>query len=499
MVRKAVGSIVACWMVAAALMAQPLLGAPPSLSPEALAGLEQRGAALVEAINAPDVGARRAIAAPIFAPSFVGQVGEDRVMNQLSGIRERFGRLEFHHAELSEAQRGETVSRVLHVFAKSEKSGRWQDLQTRVDPEAPYLLREIAFIAEVSEPVALPNGDIESPETAAWLNEYIDRLIREEGLSGSVLLERGGEIVFERHFGFADEGATIPVTAQTRFNLGSGNKMFTALAVMMLEGEGKLRLDDPIGKYFEDFPDKAAAGKITIAHLLSHTSGIAEYWTAETAEAVRAAAGSADLLALVYRAGMRSEPGAVYEYSNSNFVLAGLIIERAAGVPYDDFIRARVTGPLGLRDTDTFMMDGSVPGLAQRLTRNEAGTGWRALPPGRKGGSAGGGYSTARDMLAFSRALTSGRIVPLPTLKRMTTSQTPDATRDEGDDYGFGFILQRVGNVRAWGHGGIARGVNFEYRRYPDIDATLITFSNQDNGAYDDLRRTAEKLLIGVR
>lgn len=470
---------------------------PDTLPAESRRDVEAAGAALVEAINTPDDAARAAAIAKIIDADLLARVGAERIEAQFKRLHETYGTLEFHHADLSEGKQGNNIRRVLHVFAKSDKSGRWHDFQVRVQPEAPNRLREIVFIAEVSEPVYLPNGDFSDPGTSKWFDSYIDGLVAKEKLSGSVLLAVGDRAVFERYFGFADAAQKVPMTPHTRLNLGSGNKMFTALAIMLLEEQGRLRLDDPISKYFADFPDKEAADKITIANLISHTSGVGEYWTEETREAVRAADGAKDLKALVYQAGIRFPAGEQYAYSNSNFVLAGLIVEKASGQDYDVFVRDTITGPLGMHDTDTFRMDGDDPTLAERLTRD--GDHWKPLPKGKRGSPAGGGYSTPRDILAFAQALEAGRIVPRDTLARMTSSQTPSALRDPANDYGFGFILGRAGRNPYYGHGGITGGVNFEFRHYPSLDATLITFCNQDNGAYDDLRRTAEKLLTGVR
>lgn len=468
-----------------------------TLSVETRREVEARGATFVEAINSEDQTVRREKLQMVCAKAFLERVSVDRAAELAASIQERLGHLTFHHAELTEMKRGDSVSRVLHVYVKSQQSGRWHDLQIRVEPAAPNLLQEVAFIADVSEPVYLPNADLVDAPTQAWFGEYIDRLVEQESLSGAILLAIGDRIVFERYFGFADAAARVPVTPETRFNLGSGNKMFTALSVLLLEREGLLRLDDPIAKYFEDFPDRAAAAKVTIAHLLSHTSGIGEYWTKETAEAVGAAGSAAELLPLVYKAGIRTAPGEEYSYSNSNFVLAGLIVEKVSKQAYDAFVRERITGPLGMSDTDTYMMDGSEPRLAERLARD--GAKWKEYPKLKRGGPAGGGFSTPRDVLKFARSLVAGKVVPRDTLSSMTSSKTPAATRNEEYDYGYGFILSKVGQQTCFGHGGIAPGVNFEFRYYPGLDATLITFSNQDNGAYDDLRRTAEKLLTGVR
>jgi CubicO group peptidase (beta-lactamase class C family) len=413
----------------------------------------------------------------------------------MARVHEMLGELEFHHAELVEVDLGGRTSRVLHAYARGKGRNRWSDLQFRIEPAPPYRMTELVFIAEVAEPVYLPNGDITDSATLAWLDDYVDRLVARNDLSGSLLIARGDSVLFERYFGYADVKRTRRVDAGTRFNLGSGNKMFTAIGIAQLIERGKLELGDPFGPFVPGFADSAFARRVTLGRLLSHTSGIREYWTREYAAARPALESTKDLLPWINRAGTEFEPGTRRQYSNSNYALAGLVLERASGEDYHRYVREHVCAPLGMERTESYRFgDATVP-LAEPLERD--GEGWRTRPQSGRGSSAGGGYSTCRDMLKFARGLVSGRLVSRETLAWMTASSP---VGEPGEfDCGYGFLLEREGGVRSFGHGGIASGVNFELRHYPDLDLTFVAFSNQDNGAYDDLRRNVQRLVTGAR
>lgn len=201
-------------------------------------------------------------------------------------------------------------------------------------------------------------------------------------------------------------------------------------------------------------------------------------------------------------------PGTEHRYSNTGFLLLGRILEKATGRDYYDLVRERIYAPLGMTRTDHYLMDGSVPGLAAPLTRPPGAAAgadsssrrpWTKARQGLRGTSAGGGFSTCGDMFRFARALAAGRVVPREILAEMTAPQPP-LDPNEPEEYGLGMLLQRSrGGVRSFGHGGIAPGVNFELRYFPDEEITLIAFSNQDNGAYDDLRKNLIRLVTGER
>jgi CubicO group peptidase (beta-lactamase class C family) len=483
-------------LLVTALLAHPSSGAQEGLPATDRARIEGYGAAYVEALAGGGAEASSAAIARIFAPSILGEVGVDRLAAQMARLRGDLGSLTLHHAELVENSINGSWLRSLHVYVHTSGRPEWRDLQFRLEAEPPYKLTQLLFIAEVTEPVYLPNGAITDPSTLEWLSHAIDRFVEQNDLAGSVLIARGGEPLLERVFGFADVGRAHPVTAETRFNLASGNKMFTALAVAQLVEQGRLAYSDSIAPFFPDFPDPGFARRVTVGNLLSHTSGVSEFWTAEYEAHWQEIRTVAQMLPWVYRAGTDFEPGTRFGYSNSNFILAGLIVEQVAGVDYFDYIRDHIYRPLGMVRSDTYLRDGSVPDLATPLSRDGNG-GWREAVLGLRGSSAGGGYSTARDMLRFARGLVSGKLVSPQSLEALTTSKVAGLEPDI--DYGYGFELSRQGGVRSFGHGGIARGTNFAFEYFPDLDVAVVLFSNQDNGAYDDLHKYIVRLVTGAR
>ncbi len=461
------------------------------LPPDQRAPLVALAPLLVDAINNADDAKRIDIIHRIFSAEILANPGPERIRAHLADVRSRFPNLDFHSATLAEMLINDRPSRVLHVFAKPQGDTLWRDFQVRVSASDPSRLDRIVFVAETTAPVFLPNTPIQSPDTLAWLDEHVDTLARDYDLSASALIAHGNNVIFERTLGHADLNASIPVTPDTQFSLGSGSKMFTAVLTLMLAREHKLALTDTLDKFFPDFPDKQAAAKITIAHLLSHTSGLAEYWTPDNEPSMRAARSMAGLLPLIYNAGLDAAPGAEFGYSNSNFVLAGLILERVSGKPYDDLVRERILTPLHLEHTAPFDPVNLPPTLAHRLSRD--GDHWKASDNIGRSSAAGGWSSTPRDMLTFIRALHQGKLIPKDSLDQLLTPRTP------ADDYGLGMILQRNAGVDSYGHAGIARGVNAEVRYFPSLDITIVLFSNQDNGAYDTLKSTITKLVTGER
>lgn len=466
-----------------------------TLAPSDRERIENYGALFIRAINAGTPEAYTKAVPEVFAQAFVQSTGEARLAGLFARLRQNFGALEYHHSEMMETKIGERISRILHVYAKAKGAQGWKDFQLRLEENPPHKIKEVAFIADVAEPIALPNGAITDRTTLDWLNNYVDKLIADNDLAGSVLIAQGDKIVYERAFGFADAKRASKITPDTRLNMASGSKMFAALAIAQLVEKGKLSYSDPISKYFPDFPNAAFAKKATIHHLLSHTSGVKEYWTDEYEKNWKQITDVKQMLPWVYKVGTAFEPGTKFEYSNSNFILAGLIVERVSALDYYDYVRKHITGPLGMTMTDFYQRDGSATNLAEPLKKDA--TGWEVAELGARGTSAGGCYSTPRDMLKFARGLMSGKLVSKDMLSRLTTTKTREVNAMM--DYGYGFEIGNEGNVKSFGHGGIARGTNFEFRYFPAEDLTFIAFNNQDNGAYDDLRKNIVKLITGER
>jgi CubicO group peptidase (beta-lactamase class C family) len=477
-------------VVLALAVAGHVAATPPA--PTSTSAIEALGERYVRAVNNPDTLAARATLDSIVLRD-PAVPGVDRWYGQVRRIREMLGPLKFHHAEVSGPRRDAPGEVVMHVFVQA--SGAWKDLQFFAT-SAPPRLKQLVFMADVTEPVYLPNGDIADPTTLKWLDGYVDRLAGNDQLYGAILIAQGDSVLFERYTGFEDVGRKRPITPATRFNLGSGNKMFTALELARLVGEKKLSFDDPVSKFGLGFPDSVVDPRCTVRQLLSHTSGVREFWTAEYDRAKPVTTDLHGFVPWIARAGRTGTPGERFEYCNSNFILAGLIIEKLAGGSYFDQIRDHLYKPLGMSRSNSRRETDDAAGFASPLSRSKD-KGWEIASRGPGGSSAGGGVSTARDMLSFARALVQGRLVPPPMVTEVTRSQI--GALPASIDYGLGFERWKDGQVASYGHGGIAAGVNFELRVFPREDLTLITFSNQDNGAYDDLRKNAIKLITGVR
>ena len=266
--------------------------------------------------------------------------------------------------------------------------------------------------AQNPRPVAIPQDQL-----FARLSAAADSLAAAEQFSGVVVLGRNGAPVFQRAFGMADREAGRPNDAETAFNLGSINKAFTQIAIRQLAQAGLLDLDSTLARAWPDYPNAAIARRVTIRQLLQHRSGIGGNIFAAPAGGSRATLRRlADFLPLFVAESLQFDPGTRQQYSNAGYVVLGLLVERLSGEDYYDYVRRHIYEPAGMRRTGHFAWDSLPPNTAIGYTpgRPDAppGTPLRRntdMLPGR-GSSAGGGYSTAADLLRFVQALRENRI-----------------------------------------------------------------------------------------
>lgn len=454
------------------------------------------GSLFIRAVNSPSEVEQKDIISKIFSQSALDEVGMDRLHSFIKRMHSDYAPLSYHHSETLSFNKPDGTSYIMHIYAKKDGELMWQDFQMRLDAEPPHKLKTIGFIAEVSEPITLPNGSIEQKETLDWLNGYIQNLNSEYDLYGSVLIAKGNNILLENYFGFADQEKTIPINSFSLFGMASGGKMFTALCVAILVEDGKLKFDDRITKYIDGFSDKIKADKITVHHLLTHTSGVGQYWWGQKSDAFSNATKINDHVKLVLAAGLKTDAGKVYEYNNSNYILLGAIIEKVTGKDFFTFVEESIFNKAGMSNSGYFTKE--TKNVVSPLIRSDKKDKWVEVERGKgKGSSAGGSYSNVSDMLKFSNALRSGLIVSKETLKNMISVKNNNMVATE--DYGYGFIIQKFVQEISYGHGGTAKGVNFEFRYFPNSDITVVIFSNEDNGAYDDLKRNTIKLITGER
>lgn len=305
------------------------------------------------------------------------------------------------------------------------------------------------------------------------------------GLSIAVMQE--GDLVVSKGYGFADLENAVAASETTIYNIASVTKLLTATAVMNLVDSRVLNLDDDLTTLLPAFPNPAQGRRITLRHLLSHTSGLRDYedadterWTTEGTPLT-----PAFVLDFLRHRPLDFNPGSAFSYSNSGFYLLGLIVEHATGQDFGAYVRARVTRPLGL--TDTFYCDEALH--PERMADGYEIDGNRMVP-GRLYTAAGiigdgGMCSTVGDLVRLPRALRSGRMLSEIVLDEMTKPTT--ISSGGSVDYGLGTRLGRLDGHRLWGHTGGMGTYWAVLADYPDDAVTIAVLVNTDGAAEDAL------------
>jgi CubicO group peptidase (beta-lactamase class C family) len=457
-------------LIAAALAALPILATPPARAqsaqgmdaargaptlPDTPAG--RRAAEALAILTDADEATTRAYVENSFAPEFRDAFPVEEHLRIHAEAREEFGGFEVVAVRES---RPESITLVV----RARKTGALRLLSLRTQPAPPHRIDGLGIRplspADEVEPPEIPDETVSDPELEAMLGAYLDRLVAADAFSGAVLVARAGEPVFERAAGEASKSYGIPNRLDTKFNLGSMNKMFTAVSIAQLVEAGTLDWGDPIGKWLgPEWVHPDVARKVRIRHLLSHTSGLGSYFDEAFMRSSRALYRDLDAYQPIVREDtLAFEPGTDWRYSNTGFLLLGVIVEKASGQSYYDYVREHVYAPAGMKDTDAYEVDAVVPNLAQGYEREQTAEGvvWRSnvFEHVVRGGPAGGGYSTAPDLLAFAAALRDGRLLRPETLELLTTPK-PDLA---SPDYGFGFGQWEGG--RLYGHTGGFPGIS---------------------------------------
>jgi CubicO group peptidase (beta-lactamase class C family) len=297
--------------------------------------------------------------------------------------------------------------------------------------------------------------------------------------SGAVLVSRAGRIVFERAYGFADANRKVPNTTRTRFLVGSITKSFTAVLVMQLEQEKRISLSDSICQYLQECPPGWRV--ITLHHLLSHTSGIFNVTESPEFESLKGIAQTrGQMLARMVHQPLAFAAGEKFQYSNSNYYLLGIVIEKVTGDSFEHVLQRRILDPLGMHDTGMFRNDPVFAGQAHGYRRDAAGT-YEDDPPMHESWafSSGGMYSTLHDLATFSNAFSVEELVPRAALERMW--------RPTSGGYGYGFQTPAVSSWtfdrRMVEHGGRMPGFVSMFQRFPDDGITVIVLSNHIDAA----------------
>ena len=326
-------------------------------------------------------------------------------------------------------------------------------------------------IEAVERPADLRIPRLDQAGAIAALAAQADAAAAEDAFSGVLLVARGDEVLLQRAWGLADRDAGTPVTLDTRFRLGSMNKMFTAVAVLQLVEAGRLSLEGSVGQSLPGYPN-ADIAKVTIRQLLTHAGGTGDIFGPAFDQHRLSLKTHDDYVRLYGARGPTHPPGQAHEYSNYGYVLLGAIIERASGLAYEDYVSRHVFAPAGMHDTGALPEDVDVPGRARAYTRKDGAWVDAADTLPYRGTAAGGGYSTAADLLKFARALRAGILLSPASLAEATRRQTPW--------YGYGFMVGQRHGVAGFGHGGGAEGMNASLGIFPAQDTVVIGLANLD-------------------
>jgi CubicO group peptidase (beta-lactamase class C family) len=320
----------------------------------------------------------------------------------------------------------------------------------------------------------LPSRDEAS--ALADLESLARKAADSDDFSGAVLVARDGRILWERAAGEADQERKIPNTVATKFNVGSIGKSFTSVAVAQLVAAGRITPRDTVGKFLPDYPNPTVREKVTVQMLLDMRSGIGDFFGPRYEETPKSRLRALeDYLPLFAGSPLLFEPGQGNQYSNGGYVVLGLIIQKASGMNYYDYVQKHIFAVAGMPNTGFYPQSASVPNRANGYTARlgpprHLNTG--TLP--ERASSAGGVTSTLHDLLNYSQALAAGKLVGADAMKQIGRS------------------------VNGLGIAGGAPGLNATLDT--DVNGyTIITMSNYDPPAAERLARDLRRVLESVR
>lgn len=330
-----------------------------------------------------------------------------------------------------------------------------------------------------------------TPAQVTQIDQLVSKTLGDTGVpSAEIAIVRDGRLVLTKAYGKANEG--LPARPDLPYQIASNSKQFTAMALLLLEDDGKLKLDDPIGKYV---PGITGGDRITIRQLLSHTSGLQDFWPQdylfETMTHPTAPKGIVDRWA---KKPLDYAPGARWQYSNTGYVVAGMIAEKVSGEPLLPFLNRRIFQPLGMHPLD--QDETNTPAFPAGYHRFALGPVRVAQPPARGWLYAAGELSmTAADLAKWDIARMNRALIPAADW----AEQEAPVLRADGRTNGYGLGVQNhyARERHVIDHGGEAVGFLTQNTIYPDTKDAIIVFTNADfSGATDTLTEGIEKIAL---
>ncbi len=315
----------------------------------------------------------------------------------------------------------------------------------------------------------------EAVETA--MDQMINEFVAEEKFMGCVLVSKGDNTLLKKPYGFANLEWEIPNSVNTKFQIASVTKQFTAAAILLLQDRGKLNIDDLVMKHLPDSP--ACWDKITIFNLLTHTAGIYNYNDDDIDDYFKpmrkAACTPADVMELFVNKPLEFEPGEKIAYSNSGFVVLGRIIEKISGQSYAKFLQENIFEPLGMKDSGNDSRDEIIKRRASGyavIDGELVNTDLFDIAVCFAGGSL---YSSVEDLLKWQKGLVEGKVLSDDSFKKMISPFK--------ENYAFGLTVTAENGRKVIKHKGKNPGFKSVLSYYPSDQLTIVVLSNNEHGA----------------
>lgn len=327
----------------------------------------------------------------------------------------------------------------------------------------------------------------EDEALATETRQFIEGLVKQDKFSGVVVVLKNNAIIYRGAFGEACKEFSSPNTFSTAFNLASMTKMFTGIAIAQLAQQGKLSFNDPVAKYLPNLPSSLTKG-ITIHHLLTHTSGLSSFWTNEFHESNHARYRTLDdYLPFIKNDKPQFDPGARWAYSNTGYMLLGMVIEKISGASYFNYVKENIFKKAGMLNADFYEADIPNKNVAFSYTRNNRyandttkySNTFFIAPV--KGSPAGGAYASADDLVHFVDALMHNRLLSKKFTDTVMNGKAPYGNPEQQKKYAYGFANQIVNNKLIAFHDGGANGISTDIDIYPQSGYAVIVLSNYDH------------------
>ncbi len=319
------------------------------------------------------------------------------------------------------------------------------------------------------------------PSKEKIVNWLFAHVIKEGDPGAAVLVAQNGRILYQNGYGYADIGNRVRITPETKFRIGSITKQFTAAAILKLQEDGKLSVDDKLSKYYPDFPH---GDEITLYHLLTHTSGLANYTNKpDFLRKVMTETTPAEIVEAIKKDKPDFNPGEKWEYCNSGYFLLGCIVEKVSGKSLETFIQETFFDPLGMKNTGMHhwnrILEREATGYSYVGGKVQRSIDWDMS----WAGGAGALYSTVGDLYRWNNALFNGKVLTAASLEAaFTPAQLKDGkvAAAVGQGYGFGWIVGKLRGLRSLAHDGALHGFVSYLMQLPDQKFTVAVLANND-------------------